>query len=334
MKHISFMRRLSAFVLSLVIFVEVMQPVSAASKMIPIIILSQYRASLSAGEEFFLAAVSSDGQLPAFKSSNSRIAAVNTYGRVTAKKAGTCRITAKVSSGEASCEVKVKNTQISINTKSVSLENGESFQLQVSATGNMVPVFSCNKKSVAVVDSNGLITACKPGDAIVTVQAGQTKVNCRVKVKKPTIRLSHLYVSLFRCQQIQLTAEVSSGRVPVWKSNKSSVATVDENGLVEARKHGTALISARVDGITRSCEVEVQPPQIKLAAKSIVLRVGEKKKLDYTVSSGNTPVIKSSKPSIVKVDKSGSLTAKSKGTAIISISEDGTKETCSVRVTG
>lgn len=334
MKHISLGRRVSAFVLSLVIFAEALHPVPAASKTIPIIILSQYRASLSVGEEFFLAAFSSDGQLPSFKSSNSRIASVGTYGRVTAKKAGTCRITAKVSSGEASCEVKVKKTQISVNSKSVSLENGESFQLQVSATGKAEPVFSSNKKSVAVVDSNGLITACKPGDAIVTVKADQTKVICRVKVKKPTIRLSQLSASLFRCQEIQLRAEVSSGQAPTWKSSRSSVATVDENGLVVAQKHGLAQISARVDGITKSCQVEVKSPKIKLAAETMVMSVGEKKKLEYTVSSGNAPVIKSSKPSIVKVDKNGNLTAKSKGTAVISFSEDGTKETCSVRVAG
>jgi uncharacterized protein YjdB len=63
------------------------------------------------------------------------------------------------------------------------------------------------------------------------------------------------------------------------------------------------------------------------------MKVGKTKKITYTVSSGNTPVIKSSKPSVVKVDSSGNLTAKSAGASVISFTEDGTRETCKVKVT-
>lgn len=334
MNHISFGRRSFASVLSMVLFLGVLHPVpAAASRTISIIVLSQYNASLFAGEEFYLTALASDGKLPTFKSSNSKIASVNMYGRVTAKQAGTCRITAKVPSAEASCTVKVKKSQISVNAKTISLENGENFQLQVSVSGKIAPVFTSNKKSVAVVDSNGLITACKPGDAIITVKADKTKVNCRVRVKKPTIKLSQLYANLFRCQQLQLKADVSSGRIPVWKSNRSSVATVNENGLVMAQKHGTALISAKVDGVTKICEVVVQSPQIKLERDFLTMSVGEQRRLGYTVSSGNAPAIKSSRPNVVKIDGLGNLTAKSPGSSVITFTEDGTKETCTVCVT-
>lgn len=335
MKQHSFGRRIFASVLSFILLIGVLQPVpAAASRTISIVILSQYSASLSVGEEFLLAAVSSDGKRPVFKSSNTKVASVNTYGLVTAKQAGSCRITAKVSYGEASCRVNVKKTQIYVNSRDISLENGEEFQLEVSTTGKQVPVFSSNKKSVAVVDSNGLITACKPGEAVITVKADKTTQNCRVKVKKPTIKLSRLQVNLFRCQQVQLGAEVSSGRMPVWKSNRSSVATVNDNGLVTAQKHGTALISAKVDGVSKTCEVVVQSPKIKLEKDALTMSVGEKKRLGFTVSSGNAPAIKSSRPGVVAVDRIGNLTAKSKGTSIITVSEDGTKETCVVRVEG
>lgn len=333
MKYISFERKIFAFILSLVVLFGAWQPVSAAtSKTYPIIILSQYSASLSVGEEFLLVAVASHGKLPSFKSSNSKIASVDVYGRVTAKQAGSCRIRVKAASSEVSCSVKVKKTQISVNSQNIFLENGESFQLKVSTTGKQIPTFSSNKKSVAVVDSGGLIIACKPGDAVIAIRADKTTINCRVKVKKPTIKLSQLQVNLFRCQQVQLTAEISSGQLPVWKSSKSSVATVDESGLVVAQKHGKALVTAKVDGSTQTCEVLVQSPEIKLEKNSLSLSVGEKRKLSYTVSSGNTPTIKSSKPAVVKVDKSGNLKAKSKGTSIITFSEDGTRETCTVRV--
>lgn len=333
MKNISIRRGLLVSVLSMALIAGVIHPVPAvAASTTPIILLSQYQASLSIGEEFYLVAVASNGKMPTFKSSSSRIASVNSYGRVTAKQAGTCRITAKVSSGTASCTVKVKKTQITVDTKKISMENGENYRLRVSTSNKSEPTFSSNRKSVVIVDSEGVLTACKPGEAVITIKADQTTVNCQVTVKKPTIKLSKSSANLFRCQQLQLEAQVSSGLTPVWKSNRTRVATVSDTGLVVARAHGTALISAKVDGVTKICEITVRQPTIKLSANTLTMKVGEKKQLSYTVSSGNAPVIKSSKPNVVKVDQKGNLTAKAAGTSVISFSEDGVRETCSVRV--
>lgn len=305
----------------------------AASKSYSLVVLSQYNTTLSIGEEFYLAAVASNGQIPSYKSSNSKIASVNSYGLVTAKKPGTCRITAKVSSGEASCKVKVEKTKITIASQNVSLENGQTFELKGCTSNGSIPTYTSNKKSVAVVDSNGVITACKPGSAVISIAADSTKLTCRVTVKNPTIALSQRHASLYRNQQFQLSATVSSGKCPIWKSSKSSVASVNENGLVVAWKHGTAVITAKVDGISKTCEVEVLSPVITLAKESLTMKKGQSMRLDYSISSGNAPLIKSSKPNVVKVDQLGNLTAKNIGTSVISFSEDGTRETCTVKVT-
>lgn len=305
-------------------------PARAASG--TLIVLTQYSASVSVGQEFYLGAFVASGTLPSFKSSSSKIASVDSYGRVTAKQPGNCRITAKADGSEASCKVTVARTRITLNSKNISLENGENFKLQAVTSNNSIPEFSSNKKAVAVVDSNGLITACKPGTAVISVKADKTTVNCKVTVKKPGIKLNHIYAKLFRYQQIQLTAEVSSGIQPTWKSNRSGVATVSDNGLVSAQKHGTAIITAKADGVSKTCEIEVASPEIKLSATSITMKVGKKCTLDYTVSSGNAPLIKSSKPNVVQVDQLGNLTARSAGTAVISFTEDGTRETCTVKV--
>ena len=55
--------------------------------------------------------------------------------------------------------------------------------------------------------------------------------------------------------------------------------------------------------------------------------------LTAIVSSNNKPTWKSTKSSVATVSKNGEIRAKKKGTCYIQVSEDGTKESCHVRVT-
>ncbi|MCD7826681.1 MAG: Ig-like domain-containing protein [Clostridiaceae bacterium] len=297
------------------------------------VILSAYRMTMKIGEEQYLAAIATNAKTPSFKSSNTKIASVNSYGLITAKAAGTCKITAKTSSAEASCRITVSKTTIRLNHTALSLEHGESVLLKASTSNGSTPVYRSSKKSVATVDEDGMVTAVKPGTSTISVTADKSSVSCKVTVKNPTITLSKTSHIMYRRQTLQLTAAVSSGIEPVWKSSKSSVATVDETGLVTAYKHGTAIIRATVDGITRSCEITVAAPTITLSDSEITLQAGKSKKLGMTCSSPNSPIWKSSKKAVVTVDQNGILKAKKSGTAIISVTEDGTKETCTVRVT-
>ena len=92
----------------------------------------------------------------------------------------------------------ISGPKITLNARQISLENGETFALQASVSDDTCPVYRSNKKGVAVVDSNGVVTACKPGTAIISVKASKTTVTCRVTVKKPVIKLNHIYAKLFR----------------------------------------------------------------------------------------------------------------------------------------
>ncbi len=223
----------------------------------PVIILSRYSRTMAIGEEFSLIAVASNGKQPSFKSSKSSIASVNTYGLITAKKAGTCKITAKVKNAEASCNITVKPTTLSITPSTV---------------------------------------------------------------------------TLYRQGTRQLAANVSTGHSPVWKSNKSSVATVDENGLVTAVRHGTAKITAKVDGVSKTCTVTVKQPVIRLGASSLAMTVGETRTLSAAVSSGNAPEWSTSNGNVLSVSQDGSITALKKGRAYVYAREDGIKTSCVVTV--
>lgn len=304
----------------------------ASAKIAPVILLSDYSKEMNVGDEYYLFAYSSDGRIPKFTSSDKKIATIDKYGKITAKKAGKCTITVKAFTTETSCSLKVLKTQITLNKKSVSIEQNEVFKLDTQISNNSSPLYKSSKKSVAIIDNEGNITGIKPGSTVITVQAGGSSANCIVTVKQPVIKLDRLYKRLYRCQSFKLNATVSSGVMPVWKSNKKSVATVDENGKVTAIKHGTALITAKVCGITKTCEVVVEPPVIKLDISDITLQEGSSYNIGMSVSSGNAPLWTSSKESVATVDQLGNVYALAKGTSTITISEDGTKVKCKVHV--
>lgn len=321
------------FLLLLTVFTNFISIHRASAKIVPMIFLSEYQKEMNIGEQDYLSAYSSDGRTPKFSSSDRKIATVDQYGKITAKKAGKCTIIVKAFTAEVYCYLEVAKTQITLDKSSVSIENNETIKLITETSNNSIPTFRSNKKSVAIVDSEGNITGCKPGSAIITVKADGSEKNCTVTVKQPVIKLDKLHKRLYRCQSFKLNATVSSGIMPIWKSSKKSVATVDENGKVTAIKHGTAIITAKVDGISKKCEVVVEPPEIKLEQSLVTLQVGDSTKIGMTISSGNAPIWTSSKENVATVDQLGNVYALETGTSTITVSEDGTKVKCKVYVT-
>jgi uncharacterized protein YjdB len=193
--------------------------------------------------------------------------------------------------------------------------------------------YKSSKASVASVDETGLITANKPGEATITVTADKTSVTCKVKVREPSVKLSRTSVSLYRRETIRLSVSTSSKSTPKWKTNKTSVATVDSDGTITAVKNGTAIITVTVDGVSKTCEVTVKKPTITFAKNSVTLKEGAACQANVTVSSGNKPEYSSSNVSIASVDEDGVITAKSAGKATIYAKEDGAKESMKVVVT-
>ncbi len=299
----------------------------------PFIILTSYDETLAIGDSIYVVAFTSTGARATWKSSDSKIASVNTYGKVLAKKSGTVTITAKINGAESSCKITVNKTTISLNETNISLEHGETFLLKSSTSTGAPVTYKANKKSIATVDQNGLVTGMKPGEAIITITADGTSETCKVKVKSPQVSLNKTTLSLYRGQTYLLSANVSSNLTPKWKTNKKSVAIVDETGNVTALKHGTALISATIDGVTKTCTVIVNSPTIELSTTTLSLLVDQTTTLYATVSSGNTPVWSCSNSNVLEVTSNGTITALKKGTAYIYASEDGTKVKCKVIVT-
>jgi uncharacterized protein YjdB len=334
------MSRISRYFVSILICFIILflsstyHPNTTRAASIEFVLLSQYKATLDIGDELYVIAITTNGAMPTWRSSSSKIASVNTYGKITAKKAGTATITAKIKNGEASCKVTVNRTKLTISDTVISMERGSTCQLTATTSNSSHITWKSSKKSIASIDENGCVTAVKPGETTITASSDGTSKTCKVIVKQPTVRLSHSKVKLYRNQTVTLSATVSSRITPSWRSNKSSVATVDEKGTITAKKHGTAVITATVDGISRSCEVIVEPPTIRLNKTELQLVEGSKERLKAEVSSGNPVAWTTSNENILSVEQDGTITAWQKGRAYVYASEDGTKVRCVVYVTG
>lgn len=317
---------LAVFCMVSMLFLFMNQPLTTyASSNLGFVVLNMYTKTMKIGDECYLIAVTSNGKKPTFTSGNSKVASVNTYGKITAKKAGTAKITARIKNGEASCTVKVTKTAIRLNVNSISLENGYTARLTAKTSNGHPVIFRSSKRSIATVDETGLITAKKPGTTTITAKADQTSVSCRVTVRKPVVSLNRRSATLYRRQQVCLSVKSTSKSKPVWKSNKKSVATVDDSGTVTAVKNGTAIISATVDGISKTCEITVKKPTVTFEHKELTLAVGKKKTVKVSVSSGNKPVFSSSNTCIATVNENGLVTAHETGKAYIYAAEDGVK---------
>lgn len=221
---------------------------------------------------------------------------------------------------------------IVLTSYSKTMSVGDEFLLAAVASNGKMPTFKSSKSSIASVNTYGLITAKKAGTCKITAKIKNAEASCKITVKPTTISINPSSLSLYRLETKQLTASVSTGHIPKWRSSKSSVATVDENGKVTAVKHGTAKITATVDGVSKSCTITVKQPKIKLSSSSLALKAGETHRLTATVSSGNVPEWSTSNMNVVSVDQNGILTARQKGRAYIYAREDGIKTSCIVTV--
>lgn len=296
------------------------------------VLLTKYSKTMKIGDEYYLTAITSTGKKPKFSSSDSAVASVNTYGKITAKKAGNATITVKIANGEASCKVTVEKTVITLNQKTISLENGYTARLKAETSTGHPVTYKSARSSIASVDENGVITAKKPGETVITVTVDKTSQTCKVTVKQPTVRLDRTSASLYRKGTLRLSVSSTSKSIPKWKTNKKSVAIVDNEGKVTAIKNGTAIITVTVDGVSKACEITVKKPKITLEKEELSIRTGENYQIRATVSSGNKPEYYSSNTNVATVNESGIITAIGKGRAYIYAKEDGTKVRMTVTV--
>ena len=191
-----------------------------------------------------------------WKSSNTGVATV-ANGVVTGKKAGTATITASISGKTATYKVTVKNRGISARVDQVYV--GKKATVKVTAYGvSGTAKFKSSNTKVATVNSKGVITGKKAGTTKITVTVGKYNKDLTVKVKKPSFSLVKSSANLKKGKKVTIKVKAAPASKVTYKSSNTKVATVNSKGVVTAKKKGTAKITVKCNGITKTFKVTVK----------------------------------------------------------------------------
>lgn len=191
-----------------------------------------------------------------WKSSNTGVATV-ANGVVTGKKAGTATITASISGKTATYKVTVKNRGISARVDQVYV--GKKAAVKVTAYGvSGTAKFKSSNTKVATVNSKGVITGKKAGTTKITVTVGKYHKDLTVKVKKPSFSLVKSSANLKKGKKVTIKVKAAPASKVTYKSSNTKVATVNSKGVVTTKKKGTAKITVKCNGITKTFKVTVK----------------------------------------------------------------------------
>ena len=266
-------------------------------------------------------------------------------------------------------------------TEELAVNEGASYTLKLISDpedANLSGItYKSSNTSVATVSSQGKVTGVKVGKAKITATTADGKVTavCQLEVVErggeqdyiepavqPTqvsgaslksvsyIEFYNEYITLGKNASYVLQITSDKGLVKntelLWKSEDTSVATVDSSGKVTAKSTGYTEIYAYTanNDYSLSCTVEVVSGKIavkgiSLDRSKLYMKRGTDQQL-YVNFNPETATNKniswtSSRNSVAAVDEYGKVTAKSAGTAVITAtSKDGRyTATCTVEVT-
>ena len=261
------------------------------------------------------------------------------YQEELAEENRTVTATIKVESGkpgDGDDEKPITVTGVSTSKKNVTLKPKETINL----TATVKPSNATNKKvtwnskdqKVATVTQSGKVTAKAAGTTTITAttEDGGFTATCKVTVKIPVtkVTLNKTKLTLGAKEKFTLKATITprnaANKTVKWTSSKKSVATVSSKGVVTAKKTGKAVISAKVDGITKKCTITVKkaPKKISLNAKKKTLKKGKKFQIKVKLPKNTASckiTYKTSNKKVATVSASGKVTAKKKGKATITV---------------
>ena len=145
---------------------------------------------------------------------------------------------------------------VRLNKDQATVEGGKTLQLRAS----ILPQNATNKKlywissneSIATVDDNGLVTGVSSGEVTIKAVADDGLINatCKINVNVPVTELTisndsiESFVGNSFVLGCNLMPEKPTNTAVTWSSSNPDIVSVDNNGVIELIKEGTATITA------------------------------------------------------------------------------------------
>lgn len=118
-----------------------------------------------------------------------------------------------------------------------------------------------SENGIAYFKKEGKLYASGEGEDVVTINADGRDIECYVTVTDPYYDGDGIINYKGMTEQIEIEGLDEYRSTVTYKSSKKAVATVDEDGLVEAKKAGNTIITVNADG--RKIEIPVEIASVK-----------------------------------------------------------------------
>lgn len=292
-----------------------------------------------------------------WKTNNSNVVSVDN-GIITALRTGTAVVTVTTKEGgySASCYITVIQPveRVVIQYTSLSLNVGVSKEVsqyvQPSYATNKNVKWSSSNTAIATVSQTGKITAKKAGscDIICKSADGYAQSKLKLTVLQPVkgISFASKTANVARGATYVLTPVFSpknaSNKNLIWATNNSTIATVDNNGIVTGLKTGACTITAKTESgqFTASIKVIVYEPikSMSFNKTNVTIAVGKQTTITPSFKPDNATykdvIWSSNNKDVATVDENGIVTARAPGYVVITgkTKYGGIKATCKINV--
>ncbi len=218
-------------------------------------------------------------------SSNTTIATVNNTGLVTAKSVGTTTITYTNSNGcqtSASFSVNALPTITGILSACI----GSTSQLNGTSTAASTNPWVSSNTTIATVSITGLVTAKSAGTTTIIYTNSN---GCQTNVSFSVNAIPSITGTLSACigSTSQLSGSETAASSSPWTSLNTTIATVNNTGLVTAKSAGTTTITYTNSNGCQTTEKFTVNPTPKISNKTLTICSGENFLLTPTNGSGD-----------------------------------------------
>lgn len=241
---------------------------------------------------------------------------INQQGYVYAKHAGTAVLTATKDNASVTCVIKVKALHPYFDHDSLDVYTLEPATLTVNDYGARTIKWKSKNPKIATVE-NGVIQGLKPGTTTISAKVGDDTLECKVKVKRKTFKISHKEATFYVGDEGQLGIENAYPDIK-WETSNAAVATV-ANGHIWTMSPGKATLKATSNGQTVKCVVTVKKRVPRLDQTKVTLLTDQKVVLNILDKANPEDVVQwsSNKKKIASVNEFGEVTGLKKGKAVI-----------------